>query len=139
MRAAKAYEPQEGRMLALRKEIGSRRISRKFNWTILTICQQQIAMGRRSKVSQTHIQNFGGTTSTSQSQICMLKFINAYAKGLSGLEAAWANIKYHGHPTLPPAIAADLKDSYKQYQKPLIVLFLLNNLQNLIPSSITLF
>ena len=45
----------------------------------------------------------------------MLKFINAYAKGLSGLEAAWANRKYHGHPTLPPAIAADLKDSYEQY------------------------
>ena len=43
------------------------------------------------------------------------RFIDAYAQGLSGPEVAWANRKYHGHRTLPPAIAADLKDSYKQY------------------------
>ena len=35
------------------------------------------------------------------------RFINAYAKGLSRVEVAWANRKYHRHPTLPPAIAAD--------------------------------
>jgi hypothetical protein len=36
-------------------------------------------------------------------------------KDLSGPEAAWANRKYHGHRTLPPDVAADLKNSYKEY------------------------
>jgi len=43
------------------------------------------------------------------------RFIDAYSQGLSGPEAAWANRKYHGHRTLPPTIAADLKNSYKEY------------------------
>ena len=30
------------------------------------------------------------------------RFIHAYASGLNGPEAAWANRKYHGHRTLPP-------------------------------------
>ncbi|PCH39108.1 hypothetical protein WOLCODRAFT_84904, partial [Wolfiporia cocos MD-104 SS10] len=37
------------------------------------------------------------------------RFISAYAQGLSGAEAVWANRKYHGHRTLPPALAAELK------------------------------
>jgi hypothetical protein len=43
------------------------------------------------------------------------RFISAYSQGLSGPEAAWANKKYHGHRTLPPSIAAELKESYKRY------------------------
>lgn len=47
------------------------------------------------------------------------RFIDAHSQGLSesGPEAAWANRKYHGHRTLPPAIqvVADLKNSYKEY------------------------
>ena len=31
------------------------------------------------------------------------RFIDAYSQGLSRPEAAWANRKYHGHRTLPPA------------------------------------
>jgi hypothetical protein len=30
------------------------------------------------------------------------RFTHAYASGLNGPEAAWANRKYHGHRTLPP-------------------------------------
>lgn len=66
-------------------------------------------------MSRTHIQNFGETTSTSQSEMYAnrsARFIDAYAKGLSRPKAVWANGKYQ---TLPPAIAADLKDSYQQY------------------------
>lgn len=33
------------------------------------------------------------------------RFIDSYAQGLSGAEAAWANRRYHGHRTLPPEMA----------------------------------
>ena len=32
--------------------------------------------------------------------------MDAYRNGLSGAQAAWANQKYHGHRSLPPAIIA---------------------------------
>ena len=41
------------------------------------------------------------------------RFIDSYAQGLSGPEAAWANKKYHGHCTLH--MTALLKKSYKEY------------------------
>ncbi|KAJ7181650.1 hypothetical protein C8R43DRAFT_1083839 [Mycena crocata] len=34
------------------------------------------------------------------------RFIHAYAEGLSGAQAAWANRRYHGHRTLPPDMLA---------------------------------
>jgi hypothetical protein len=33
------------------------------------------------------------------------RFIDAYAQGLNGSQAAWANRRYHGHRTLPPEMA----------------------------------
>ncbi|TFK18795.1 hypothetical protein FA15DRAFT_602691, partial [Coprinopsis marcescibilis] len=39
-------------------------------------------------------------------------FINAYAQGLTGPEAAWANKKYHGHRTLPPELVRKLKEEF---------------------------
>ncbi|KAF8150577.1 hypothetical protein B0H34DRAFT_801519 [Crassisporium funariophilum] len=47
------------------------------------------------------------------------RFINAYAQGLSGPEAAWANKKYHGHRTLPPDMIASLKNSHQEYMAKL--------------------
>ncbi|KAF8967159.1 hypothetical protein BDZ97DRAFT_1656951, partial [Flammula alnicola] len=43
------------------------------------------------------------------------RFIDSYAQGLSGPEAAWANKKYHGHRTLPPDMTASLKKSYEEH------------------------
>ncbi|KAG1728931.1 hypothetical protein EDB19DRAFT_1642270, partial [Suillus lakei] len=31
-------------------------------------------------------------------------FINAYQKGLNGMQAAWATKKFHGHRVLPQTI-----------------------------------
>ncbi|KAF8815653.1 hypothetical protein BYT27DRAFT_7079561 [Phlegmacium glaucopus] len=42
------------------------------------------------------------------------RFISAYGQGLSSLEAAWANRKYHGHCTLPPDMALKLKKEHKK-------------------------
>jgi len=36
-------------------------------------------------------------------------FIHAYASGLDGPEAAWANCKYHRHHTLPPKMLVAAK------------------------------
>ena len=33
---------------------------------------------------------------------CSVQFISAYIQGLSGVDTAWVNKKYHGHHTLPP-------------------------------------
>ena len=41
------------------------------------------------------------------------RFIHAYSEGLTGAEAAWANRKYHGHRTLPPAILAKVRAAFK--------------------------
>jgi len=41
-------------------------------------------------------------------------FISAYGQGLTSLEAAWANCKYHGHRTLPPDMALKLKKEHKK-------------------------
>ena len=41
------------------------------------------------------------------------RFISAYAQGLSGAQAVWANKKYHGHHTLPPDFVAAVKESVK--------------------------
>jgi hypothetical protein len=35
--------------------------------------------------------------------------MSAYAEGLSGAQASWANKKYHGHCTLPPEMVAEIK------------------------------
>ncbi|KAG1785100.1 uncharacterized protein HD556DRAFT_1250449, partial [Suillus plorans] len=39
----------------------------------------------------------------------MRKFMNAYQKGLSGKQAAWATKKYCGHQVLPNSVLAELK------------------------------
>lgn len=39
------------------------------------------------------------------------RFVSAYRDGLSGSQAAWANKKYHGHRTLPPASILEAKDT----------------------------
>jgi hypothetical protein len=38
-------------------------------------------------------------------------FVNAYREGLSGVQAAWANKKYHGHRTLPPESIFEAKEA----------------------------
>ncbi|KAG2047507.1 hypothetical protein BDR06DRAFT_985144 [Suillus hirtellus] len=38
-------------------------------------------------------------------------FISAYAQGLTGSEAAWANRQYHGHHTLPPSMILKVKEA----------------------------
>jgi hypothetical protein len=50
---------------------------------------------------------------------CAARFIDSYAQGLSGPEAAWANKKYHGHHTLPPDMAASLKKLYGEHMAKL--------------------
>ncbi|KAF8231631.1 hypothetical protein L208DRAFT_1398602 [Tricholoma matsutake] len=37
------------------------------------------------------------------------RFMDAYAKGLNGQQAAWAAQKYHGHHVLPETLMDDLK------------------------------
>ncbi|KAF8994756.1 hypothetical protein BDZ89DRAFT_972142 [Hymenopellis radicata] len=37
-----------------------------------------------------------------------LRFVDAYSRGLTGPEAAWASRKYRGHRTLPDSIFRDL-------------------------------
>ena len=39
----------------------------------------------------------------------LARFIDAYIQGLSGAEAVWANKTYHGHRTLPPEMAMEVK------------------------------
>ncbi|KAG1728571.1 hypothetical protein EDB19DRAFT_1642417, partial [Suillus lakei] len=39
-----------------------------------------------------------------------LRFIDAYAKGLNGTQAAWAIKKYHGHRVLPESIMKEFDD-----------------------------
>ncbi|KAI0244995.1 hypothetical protein BJV78DRAFT_1142701 [Lactifluus subvellereus] len=41
------------------------------------------------------------------------RFISAYAEGLSGVQAVWANRKYHGHRKLPPELIAEVKHSIR--------------------------
>lgn len=44
------------------------------------------------------------------------RLIDAYAQGVSGPIAAWANRKYHGHRILPPEILTQLKNEFhKKY------------------------
>ena len=38
-------------------------------------------------------------------------FMDAYEKGLSGKQAAWASKKYRGHYVLPETIHNELKDN----------------------------
>ncbi|KAF8584694.1 hypothetical protein K439DRAFT_1345446, partial [Ramaria rubella] len=38
-------------------------------------------------------------------------FMDAYSKGLSGVQAVWANQKYHGHCVLPNNISAEFDSS----------------------------
>jgi len=47
------------------------------------------------------------------SNLILIRFANqsaqlmsAYAKGLTSVQASWANRKYHGHRTLPPEMVA---------------------------------
>ncbi|KZV67560.1 hypothetical protein PENSPDRAFT_611238 [Peniophora sp. CONT] len=47
------------------------------------------------------------------------RFIDAYAKGLDGAEAIWANRKYHGHRTLPPDMISAVKKSVAEYRSSL--------------------
>jgi len=42
------------------------------------------------------------------------RFMSAYAQGLSGTEAVWANHKYHGHHTLPLDMVQKAKSSQKK-------------------------
>jgi hypothetical protein len=42
------------------------------------------------------------------------RFISAYAQGLDGTEAAWANKRYHSHRTLPPEMVADVKKQMRE-------------------------
>lgn len=37
-----------------------------------------------------------------------LRFADAYSKGLSGKQAAWATKKYHGHRVIPDTIFDEL-------------------------------
>jgi hypothetical protein len=37
------------------------------------------------------------------------RFMDAYLKGLSGKQAAWAGKKYHGHRVLPETLMRDLE------------------------------
>ena len=37
-----------------------------------------------------------------------LRFVDAYAKGLSGKQAAWATKKYRGHRVIPDTIFEEL-------------------------------
>ncbi|KAG1765073.1 hypothetical protein EV702DRAFT_981725 [Suillus placidus] len=39
-----------------------------------------------------------------------LRFLDAYQRGLSRKQAAWANRKYQGHQTLPDSILKELDD-----------------------------
>ncbi|KAI9431753.1 hypothetical protein BJY52DRAFT_1341283 [Lactarius psammicola] len=39
------------------------------------------------------------------------RFVSAYAEGLTGAQAVWANKRYHGHHTLPPEMVAEVKRS----------------------------
>ncbi|KAF8221234.1 hypothetical protein L208DRAFT_1534263, partial [Tricholoma matsutake] len=39
---------------------------------------------------------------------CSQRFIDAYAHGLNGKQAAWASHKYHGHHALPETLMDDL-------------------------------
>ncbi|KAI0311296.1 hypothetical protein OF83DRAFT_1223351 [Amylostereum chailletii] len=38
------------------------------------------------------------------------RFVDAYSKGLTGQQAAWAGKKYHGHRVLPDTLMADLAE-----------------------------
>ncbi|KAI0316464.1 hypothetical protein OF83DRAFT_1060284, partial [Amylostereum chailletii] len=40
------------------------------------------------------------------------RFVDAYAKGLNGQQAAWAGKKYHGHRVLPDSLMADLAEAH---------------------------
>ncbi|KAJ8589880.1 hypothetical protein M405DRAFT_737872, partial [Rhizopogon salebrosus TDB-379] len=39
------------------------------------------------------------------------RFMNAYQKGLTGKQAAWATKKYRGHRVLPDSILAELEEA----------------------------
>lgn len=39
------------------------------------------------------------------------RFIHAYAEGLTGAQAAWANRKYHGHRVLPPEMLSKAREA----------------------------
>jgi hypothetical protein len=40
-----------------------------------------------------------------------IRFIDAYRKGLDGMQAAWAIKKYRGHRVLPKSIMKEFDDS----------------------------
>ncbi|KAI9452194.1 hypothetical protein BJY52DRAFT_1124587, partial [Lactarius psammicola] len=46
---------------------------------------------------------------------CSACFISAYAEGLTGVQAVWANKKYHGHHTLPLEMIAEVKRSVQAH------------------------
>ena len=39
----------------------------------------------------------------------LVQFVSTYAEGLTGVQAVWANKKYHGRRTLPPEMIAEVK------------------------------
>lgn len=41
-----------------------------------------------------------------------LQFMDAYTKGLTGSQAAWASRKYQGHRTLPDSILDELEHAH---------------------------
>lgn len=40
-------------------------------------------------------------------------FMDVYRQGLLGLQAAWANEKYHSHHTLPAELVSEIKEKIK--------------------------
>jgi hypothetical protein len=42
------------------------------------------------------------------------RFIDGYAKGLTGADALWANKKYHGHRCLPGNILREVREALKK-------------------------
>jgi len=43
------------------------------------------------------------------------RFIDAFRKGLDGVQASWANRKYHGQCTLPSDIMRELPLNLRMY------------------------
>jgi hypothetical protein len=46
-----------------------------------------------------------------------LRFMDAYAKGLTGKEAAWAARRYHGHRNLPPGAAEEIRREISSHEE----------------------
>ncbi|KZT23590.1 hypothetical protein NEOLEDRAFT_1095990 [Neolentinus lepideus HHB14362 ss-1] len=67
-------------------------------------------MPKRKRTIRQAIRNFASVPLSTMRRFAnrSRRFMDAYRKGLSGRQAAWANSKYHGHRILPQDILAEL-------------------------------